>query len=221
MLDVVILGAGGHAREVADVLVACNECDRRYRILGFVDEKVETHGGSLNGIPVLGDFTWLREAQKTSLRVVAGIGSPVSRRNVVKRARSLGLEFCNAIHPTVVLTSFLTIGDGVMVSAGSILTNQIAIGNHVSINLDCTISHDCVIEDFCNLSPGVHIAGNVRLAEGCDLGVGAVVAQGITIGRWSIVGAGAVVVDDIPPNVTVVGVPARVIKTRGEGWHES
>jgi sugar O-acyltransferase (sialic acid O-acetyltransferase NeuD family) len=220
VIDVVILGAGGHGREVADILVACNEHDPRYRILGYVDENCDTHGTVLNGIPVLGDFSWFAGVDRSMLRVVTGIGSPVSRRKVVDKACSLGLRFCNAIHPAAVMTPHVLMGDDIMVAAGSVLTNQIRVGDHVNVNLGCTISHDTVIEHFCNIGPGVHVCGSVRLECGCDIGAGAVVVQGITIGCWSIVGAGAVVVEDLPPNVTAVGVPARIVKTREAGWHE-
>ena len=76
------------------------------------------------------------------------------------------------------------------------------------------------MDNFCNINPGAHLAGNVTVGEGCYIGMGANIIQGISIGPWSIIGAGAVVVRDIPANVTAVGVPAKVIKTREEGWHE-
>lgn len=220
MTDVVILGAGGLAREVADVLAACNQHGCEYRILGYVDENPETHGAVLNGFPVLGGLTWFRGVDRSSLRVVTGIGNPASRQKVVKKVLALGLRFCSAIHPAAVSTPYVHMGEGVVITAGSILTNQIAIGDHVFVNLDCTVGHDTVIEDFCNISPGVHISGSVRLETGCDIGTGAAIIQGITIGHWSIVGAGAAVVKDVPPNVTAVGVPAMVVKTREEGWQE-
>jgi sugar O-acyltransferase (sialic acid O-acetyltransferase NeuD family) len=110
------------------------------------------------------------------------------------------------------MTEFVTLGEGVIICAGCILTNQITIGNHVIINLDVTIGHDSIIEDFCTLSPGVHISGRNKIGEGANVGTGAVTIQGIVIGRWSIIGAGAVVAQDIPDKVVAVGVPAKPIK---------
>ncbi len=75
-----------------------------------------------------------------------------------------------------------------------------------------TASHDTVVGDFCNINPGVHMAGDVTVGEGCYIGMGTNVIQNITVGPWSITGAGAAVIRDIPPHVTAVGVPARVIK---------
>ncbi|MGZ9197173.1 MAG: DapH/DapD/GlmU-related protein, partial [Candidatus Deferrimicrobiaceae bacterium] len=82
-----------------------------------------------------------------------------------------------------------------------------------------SVDHDCAIGDFVHICPGAHLGGAVVVEEGTFLGVGSSVVPGIRIGRWSVIGAGAVVTKDIPDNCTAVGVPARVIKTREEGWH--
>lgn len=220
MQRVAILGAGGHAREMLDILMVQNAISPQYEILGFIDENPDHWGMVLNGYPVLGGLDWFDTQDKAEIRVVCGVGNPALRRKLVQKIAARGLQFCNIIHPTAVLTPFVELGKGVVITAKCILTNQIRIGNHVHINLDCTISHDCVVEDFSTIAPGVHVAGNVHIKTGCDIGTGAVIIQGITIGEWAIVGAGAVVTKDIPANTTSVGVPARVIKEREPGWHE-
>ncbi len=220
MQKVVILGAGGFAREVLDIFMARNSISPEFEILGFIDENPDHWGIMLNGYPVLGGFEWFDTIDKAEIRVICGVGNPAVRRKLVRKAAARGLQFCNIIHPTAVLTPFVKLGEGVVVTAGCIFTNQIKVGNHVHINLDCTIGHDCVIEDFCTIAPGVHISGNVHIKAGCDIGTGAVIIQGVTIGEWSIVGAGAVVTRDIPANTTSVGVPAKVIKEREPGWYE-
>jgi hypothetical protein len=83
-----------------------------------------------------------------------------------------------------------------------------------------TVSHDTRIDDFVTAAPSANISGSVQIGEGCDLGTGSAVIQGIEIGKWTVVGAGAVVVSSLPANVTAVGVPAKVIKERPDGWHE-
>lgn len=219
MKRVVIIGAGGLAREVADIFAACNQVRQEYEIVGFIDENPASHGAALNGFPVLGDLSWFDGVDKTKICVITGIGNPVSRRKVVDKALKQSLQFCNVIHPTAVVTPFITYGVGLVITAGCVLTNQIVIGNHVYLNLDCTVGHDTTIDAFCNINPGVHISGYVHLETGCEIGTGAAIIQGVTIGKWSIVGAGAVVTADLPANVTAVGVPAKVIKTR-EGADE-
>ena len=211
--NVVILGAGGLAREVYWVFRdANNETANRWKVLGFIDENRANLGKGLCDLTVLGDLLWFKRAGIGQVKAVCGIGSPRAKRSMVERAARVGLEFCTIIHPSVQMSEYINLGYGTVITAGCILTTQIRIGNHVLLNLDTTIGHDVVVEDFANVAPGCHISGNVTLKEGTDLGTGAVVLQGITVGRWSTVGAGAVVVEDVPDNAVVVGVPAKVIK---------
>jgi sugar O-acyltransferase (sialic acid O-acetyltransferase NeuD family) len=216
---IAILGAGGFGREVLDILIAQNRISKKWKILGFIDENPELHGEVLNGYPVLGSFDWFSNSDETEVKVICAVGDNTSKKKMVERAQVLGLKFANVIHPSVVMTDFVTLGEGVVICAGCILTNQITIGNHVIINLDVTIGHDTIIENYCTLSPGVHISGRNKIEEGANIGTGAVTIQGITIGRWSIIGAGAVVVQNIPDNVVAVGTPAKPIK-RIEGAQE-
>ncbi|HUW96848.1 MAG TPA: acetyltransferase [Anaerolineae bacterium] len=214
MKSTVILGAGGFAREVLDILLAQNGVSKQHEILGFIDENPAMKGRILNGYPVLGAFDWFASKDQGAIHAVCGIGSPVQRKKVVTEAGEMGLRFCNVIHPTAVLTPFVSLGVGVVITAGTILTNQIVIGSHVHINLGATIGHDCVIEQFCTIAPGVHLSGNVKLGIGVDVGTGAVIIQGCSIGNWTVIGAGAAVIEDLPDHVTAVGVPARVVKDR-------
>jgi sugar O-acyltransferase (sialic acid O-acetyltransferase NeuD family) len=212
MQNIVILGAGGFGREVLDIIIAQNKVSKRWEMLGFVDENPELKGKVLNGYPVLGSFDWFSKIDLKEIRVVCAIGDNISKKKVAEKAKGVGLRFANVVHPSVIMTEFVTLGEGVIICAGCILTNQITIGNHVIINLDVTIGHDSIIEDFCTLSPGVHISGRNKIGEGANVGTGAVTIQGIVIGRWSIIGAGAVVAQDIPDKVVAVGVPAKPIK---------
>jgi acetyltransferase-like isoleucine patch superfamily enzyme len=95
-----------------------------------------------------------------------------------------------------------------------VLTNNISIGEHTHVNRCTTIGHDCVVGSFVHLAPGVVLSGNVTVEDGCDIGTRAAIIQGLRVGHDTIVGAGATVLRDLPANVTAVGVPAKVIKTR-------
>jgi sugar O-acyltransferase (sialic acid O-acetyltransferase NeuD family) len=219
MKKVVIIGAGGFAREVLDICDACNQDKTTYEVMGFiVDKQFGLAGTLVNDKPILGDYTWL-EKHAGQILVTCAAGAPQLRYRLIKRAQKLGCEFFNLIHPSAILTRWITLGVGVVITAGCILTNQIQIGNHVILNLDCTIGHDVVIEDFVTLSPGVHISGKVKLSKGCYIGTGANVIEKIHIEEWSIVGAGSTIIRNVPANTIVVGVPGKVIKIRPEGWH--
>lgn len=217
--QVAIIGAGGFAREVLDVFDACNLAGQDYEVLGYiVDAKYGTPGTIVNAKPVLGGFDWLASHAK-DVYVTCAIGAPELRRALVRRAAEVGARFVTVIHPTAILTSWVEIGEGVIITAGCIFTNQIRIGNHVHVNLDCTIGHDVVMGDFVTLAPGVHVSGNVRFSEGCYVGTGANLIEKISVGEWSMIGAGSAIVREVPANTTVVGMPGKVLKTREAGWH--
>jgi len=215
---IVIIGAGRFAREVLDVFDAVNNIRPIFDIIGYiVDPQYGTVGTYINDKPILGGFDWLTE-HKDDVQTICGVSEPAVRRHLIDRAQKIGVPFVSIVHPSTILTRWVTVGKGVVLTAGCIFTNQIRIGNHVHINLDCTIGHDVVIEDFVTLAPGVHVSGNVTLRQGCYIGTGANIIDKIEIGAWSIVGAGSTIVKDVPKNTTVVGVPGKVIKTRPDGW---
>ena len=209
---VVILGAGGFAREVLWIYRDANQEKYEWDVLGFVDENVENHNKILCDLPVLGGFEWFDKNAHSDLYVVCAIGSPRTKKKVIEKCLIRNLNFCSIIHPSVKMSEYIEIGEGTIITAGNILTTQIKIGDHVIINLDCTLGHDSIIDDYCTIAPGVHVSGNVHLETGVDLGTGAVIIQGISVGAWSVIGAGSVVISDIPSNVTAVGAPAKQIK---------
>ena len=220
LTKVAILGAGGFAREVLDVFDAANANEPAWDVLGFVvDAEYGEPGSSVNDKPILGDLEWL--SRQHDVAAICGVGAPELRRRMIERASALGVRYCSVVHPTAVLTRWISMGQGVVITAACVLTNRIRIGSHVHVNLDCTIGHDAVLEDFVTLAPGVHVSGNVTIEEGCYVGTGASILEKRRLGAWSIVGAGATVVRDVPPDATAVGTPAEVVKRRDPGWHLS
>lgn len=214
---IAIIGAGGFGREVLDVFDAFNLVKPTYHVIGYiVDPQFSKPGTIINGKPILGGFEWFKKNK--NIKAICGIGEPSNKMKAIMRAKELGVDFCSIIHPKAILTQWVTIGEGCVITAGCILTNQIRIGNHVQINLDCTIGHDVHIENYVTLAPGVHVSGNVTLHEGCYVGTGANIIEKRTIGSWSIVGAGSTIIINVPNNSSVVGTPGRVIKTRDDKW---
>jgi len=100
--------------------------------------------------------------------------------------------------------------------ANTAINSGTKIGENVIINTGATVDHDCVLEDYVHISPGAHLAGNVYVGELTHIGIGASLIQGVKIGRNVIIGAGAAVINDLPDNVTAVGVPAKVLKQHGD-----
>lgn len=215
MTDLVFAGTGGQARELHAIAEALGAA---WNPIGFLDDEPGAAISDVHGLPVLGGVDWL---DKSSVPAVAvGIGSPATRRKVVERIRTFGpRRFPTLVHPAASVGPRVTLGEGVFICPGVVVTTDVMIGDHVLLNFGCTVGHDAVIEDFATVAPGAHISGRVHVGEGSDVGTGASIIQGLSIGEWSVIGAGAVVVSDVPPNTTVIGVPAHVVKSRRSGWH--
>lgn len=206
-----IVGAGGHGKVVADVALAAG-----YQIVGFVDDRCNE--SPVPGFQILGTIRDMpslvtRIPQAT---VIVAIGDNAVRKDVASRLSALGVSMARVIHPFAVVSRFAVVGIGTVIMPGVVVNAGASIGNHAVLNTGCTIDHDCVVGDYAHISPGVHLAGNVVVGQGAHIGIGASVIPGCSIGNWSVIGAGAAVVEDIPDNVLAVGVPARVIKTLSE-----
>jgi sugar O-acyltransferase (sialic acid O-acetyltransferase NeuD family) len=213
--DLVFVGTGGQARELHAITEALGGA---WTPIGFLDDDPSAANLVVHGLPVLGGIDWLEARPGTAVAV--GIGSPATRRKIVERIRALGPRgFPTLVHPTASIGPRVALGEGVVVCPGVVVTTDVAVGDHVLLNFGCTVGHDVVVGEFAAVAPGAHISGRVRLGEGSDVGTGASIIQGLSIGEWSVVGAGAAVVDDVAPNTTVGGVPARVTRTREPGWH--
>lgn len=206
--DLIIVGAGGHARELAWV---ASEATVDWRLVGFLDDRAALHGQMLMGVPVLGPIAdWTRHA---GAAFVIAIGAPRVRRDVVRRMEALGSPaFATVVHRSVVHAPHVQFGEGTMMMAGCVLSTQIRVGRHAILNQSTTVAHDALIEDFCTLAPGVTLAGNVTLREGSEVGLSACVRQGVTIGRGAMVGMGSVVTKDVESNAVAFGCPVNAVR---------
>ena len=214
MKHIVIIGAGGHGREVADIARHQGRVNNAIEVLGFVDDNRDLHGQSLDGSPVLGDWSWFESAGHKDVAVVCAVGSPQICRRLVERANALGLSFASVVSPLAHISSFARLGQGVTIFPDVIINTGAFIDSYSILNVAATVSHDAIVGCYSNINPGAHLAGNVTIGEGCYIGMGASVIQGRTVGAWSVVGAGSVVIRDLPNGVTAVGVPAEIIKRR-------
>lgn len=205
MRPLVIIGAGGHGREALDIALAMNAVRPTFDVLGFLDDG-RTPGtlASPHAYAVLGGVDLLAGLD---VAFVPAIGDTGVRRRIVEEYPDH--EAATLVHPSATLGSHVEHGPGLVMAAGARLTHGISLGQHVHVNVNASISHDCRVGDFVTITPGVHVSGNVTLEEGVWVGIGACVIQGVTVGANAFVGAGAAVVDDLPANMTAVGVPAR------------
>ncbi len=214
--DIVIIGAGGHAKVVIDVI----ERQARYNIIGLID-KSHAKGENVLGYEILGDEDVLHDMiqEYPSLGGIIAIGDNFVRYKIYKQI-SLSLPefvFISAVHPEASIGKDVFIGDGTVIMAGAIVNTCCCIGRFCIINTNSSIDHDSIMEDFSSLAPNAATGGNVKIGEFSAVGIGAVLAHNINIGRHSVIGTGAAVVKDIADYSVAYGVPAEVIRKRKEG----
>lgn len=150
--------------------------------------------------------------KQQKLYVVNAIGDPIIKKKVINRLEDSKNTYPVLMHPSVISSDRVKVGEGSIICAGNIITVNIEIGKHVIINLDCTIGHDAILGDYSTVLPGVNVSGFVKMEECVSVGTGSAIIPGITIGRNTVIGAGAVVVKDLPAHCTAVGSPAKPIK---------
>jgi sugar O-acyltransferase (sialic acid O-acetyltransferase NeuD family) len=210
--EVVIIGAGGFGRELLDVITAAIDAGAMLEFSGFVDDgEPDRTLLAARGAPLLGTTD---DLDGRDVGYLIGIGAPQARRAVGARCDELGLHAVSVVHPTAVIGSQSSWGDGFVACANSTVTTNITFGRHAHVHYNATVGHDCVIGDRVTIAPGANVGGAVTIGQDVWIGSGATVLQGRTIGEGAIVGAGAVVIRDVAPNTTVVGVPARAVPPR-------
>jgi sugar O-acyltransferase (sialic acid O-acetyltransferase NeuD family) len=212
---IVIIGAGGHGREVADIVRHQCQGDSSLELLGFIDENPGVWGIVRDGVPVLGGWSWFDDRRPDDIRVICAVGAPDVSRRLTAHAERLGFGFAQAISPLAWISPFARRGCGITVFPQVVVNTGTILRDHCIVNVGATISHDCDIGTYSFIAPGVHLAGNVTVGEECWIGLGASVIQGCSIGPRTVVGAGAAVIRDLDADVTAVGVPVRVIQRRG------
>jgi sugar O-acyltransferase (sialic acid O-acetyltransferase NeuD family) len=209
---IAVFGAGGFGLEVAMLIEQINEISNVWELIGFFDDG-EREGKIINGYPVLGGIERLNQ-WKSSLFLVLALGVPKTKKAVFNKIDNKKVSYPVLIHPSVIMGSnrYVNIGEGSIICAGTIITTNVTIGRHVILNLACTVGHQTVIGDFSSFMPTCNISGEVKIGKWNFWGTAAKIINGKKIGNNVTVGAGAVIVDNIPDNSTVAGVPAKLIK---------
>jgi UDP-perosamine 4-acetyltransferase len=201
MIDLIIIGTGGHARSCLDVLA-----ETGFAVRGCV-------GGAPTGrlqANYLGTDDVLARLRDDGVdNALVAVGDNRLRRKLTNELTEMGFRLPAVVSRHAVVSATATVEDGSIVMHGAVVGPFSRVGRGVIVNTSASVDHDCVVDDFAHLAPGTHLAGEVRIGAGAFLGIGSAAVPGVSAGDWSVVGAGATIISDIPSATTAIGTPAR------------
>ena len=213
MRPLVLVGAGGFARETAEAVAAVNRQAPTWELCGFVDDDPALAGTTVDGIPVLGPVDLVHRMPDVAVVVCTGHpGNYFSRKRLVDRLALPDDRYATLVHPSAALAGSTTIGPGTVVLAQVVATVAVAIGSHVGVMPGAVFTHDVSVGDFATVGARAVLSGRVCVGEGAYLGAGALIRESRRVGPWALVGMGAVVTVDVPAREVWAGVPARFMR---------
>lgn len=205
--DLIIIGASGHGKVVADIARQMMENgQKRYTKIQFLDD--DKSKNACGTYPVVG--TTENMEQYLGADYFVAIGDANIRQRMAKRLESFHAAVPVLVHPKAIVGEDVSIGEGTVLAGGTVINAGTDIGKHCIINTGATVDHDCVIGDFVHIAPGVHICGGVHIGESTWIGAGVTVVQELAVCSHCMIGAGSVVVHDVNVSGVYVGNPAHL-----------
>ena len=202
-----VVGCGGHAKSVIDVLKLSNS----YELAGYVKPFSE-YICELPTVLCLGTYDDLNSILTHGiLNFIVAIGDNRLRRDIFNEIMNIGLSPINAISPNAYVSDSVDLGKGILVMHGAVINPGSTVNDNCIINTNATIDHDCCIGSHSHICPGSVLSGSVTVNEGALLGTGCNIMPNVSIGQWAVCGAGCTVTRDVEQYVTVVGIPARKV----------
>ena len=213
MSGLLILGAGGHGKVVAETALASGVVSS----VSFLDDRCTTLNACLPvlGWPVMGPLVLSLQAETAAQfdAAVVAIGHAPTRLHWIQQLQDVGYHLPVLMHPTAWVSPSAQLGPASVVFAQVAVQAQVSIGTGAILNTGCSVDHEAQLADGVHICPGARLAGEVTVGARSWIGIGASVIHQVRIGSDVIVGAGAAVVRDLPDGVTAVGVPARVLSS--------
>lgn len=218
MKKIVIIGSGGHAKVIADILLKRKDILKEdLDIVGFLDDNFQNlEYREIFNLPILGSLELIEEFKNKDYEYIIAIGNNLIRKKIADKYSNL--IYYTAIHPTAVIGNMVTIEEGTVVMANAVVNSYSKIGKHCILNTSCVVEHDNKIEDYVHISVSAKTGGTVKIGDNTWIGISATIKNNISICDNCSVGAGGVVIKDIKEKGTYVGVPVERIIMRKKKW---
>lgn len=197
MNKLVIIGAGGHGKVIADIALK-----NGYTDICFVDDNAT---GECMGFPIVGTISNIDGLNDGITDFVIAIGGNGLRKMI---AETYDVNWVTLIHPSAHIAVDVSIDAGTVIMASAVVNPSTKIGKHCIINTGAIVEHDNVIEDYVHISPNAALGGTVRIGVRTHIGISATVKNNVAICSDCVIGAGAVVVKNAETSGTYIGVPA-------------
>lgn len=207
MSGLLVVGASGHGRVVAEAALAAGRWER----IAFADDRWKEIP-AWRGISIVGSSRPSADLRANYPEAIVAVGDAVIRLRLLTELEGVGYRLATVIHPAAIVSPSAVIGKGSVLLAGAVVNADTVLGVGCIINTRASVDHDCRLGDGVHICPGVAIAGDVHIGDRSWIGIGAAVVQGISIGRDVTVGAGAAVVNDLADGIIAVGVPAQPLR---------
>ena len=206
MKNVIIVGAGGLAREIYAYAVHCIDAGEKWQIKGFIDDNLnalDTYKYPVSVISTINDYV----PQKDDIFIL-GVGIPSIKKLLVEKILKKGGIFASLIHPTAVIGFNVEIGEGVVIFPNTVISADVKIGDYVYINSSCTLDHDSSVGEYSTLCCGCDLTGHVKVGNLVFLSSHVTTVPNTQIGDNTFVGINSFVVGKIKPNIKILGNPA-------------
>lgn len=209
MQPLLVIGAGGFARETLELVRAVNRVAPTWDVVGILDDDPAMHGRAIHGVTVIGPSAAVADHPEALVcACVASPDDPLRRLALVERLALPAERYATLVHPAAVVAASASLGPGTVVHATTVLTADIEIGAHVALMPAVVLTHDDVVGDGVTCGAGARVAGGVTIGAGAYIGSGALLRESLTIGAGAVVGMGAVVTRPVPAGEVWAGVPA-------------
>lgn len=212
MENIIIIGAGGFALEVIDLIESINLTREKYTILGLLDD--HKNDFILDTYDVIGKVSDYKKFSKHSF--VIAIANPQIRESIYSELKLNRIKTPNLVHPETEISKYTTLKDdsGIIINYATQVSAKVKIEEAVIIDSKSYIGHETILKSFVTVYPGVNISGENMINNKTEIGLGSNIIQGLTVGSNTLIGAGSTVINNIEDNVVAVGTPCKPIKER-------